>query len=226
MPVPMTGHIVTRRRLGRSAVHHRDQLSSTTTVVACSSASNYYCYSRLSHPRSVGGGVRGLRYQTLCCKTASCHHRVAQQAERPAQSGSSTSAPFWAAVVPHGSSTSSLVLYTSDACMQPIMQATRRQAQAQPRWPSSANSAWPLSCLSRPLSQQHQHFWQRRSQPLVTANHGRISVLAPYLTFRSCRPTGASRGQRRPELSRPDLPRAPPTLNRARASQPLAFVPG
>ena len=33
------------------------------------------------------------------------------------------------------------------ACMQPIMQATRRQAQ--PRRPS-VHSAWPLSCLSRP----------------------------------------------------------------------------
>jgi len=89
------------------------------------------------------------------------------------------------------------------------MQATRSQAQAQPRWPSSANSAWPLSCLSRPsrFLQQHHHFWQCLSRPLETANHGRISVLAPYLTFRSCRPSGASRGQRRPELSRPDLPR-------------------
>jgi len=55
--------------------------------------------------------------------------------------------------------------------------------------------------LASRLAQQHQHFWQRLSRPLETANHGRISVLAPYLTFRSCRPSEASRGQRRPELS-------------------------
>ena len=58
-----------------------------------------------------------------------------------------------AALVPHGSSCSSLVLYTSDACMQPTMQATRRQAQ--PRRPS-AHSAWPLSCLSRPSRFAHR----------------------------------------------------------------------
>lgn len=89
----MTGHIVTRRRLGRSARpqthHHPDQLSSTThrpLVVACSSGLQYIhqyrCYSRLSHPRLVGGGggggVRGLRCQALCfcCKTASCHQAL------------------------------------------------------------------------------------------------------------------------------------------------------
>ena len=174
--------------------------------------------------RRQRGGVRGLRCQARSVSAARqhlatkhCYHHVAQQAERPAQSGSSTSAPFWAALVPHGSSCSSLVLYTSDACMQPTMQATRREAQ--PRCPS-AHSAWPLSCISRPsrFARQHQHFWQRLSRPLDNANHGRISILAPYLTFRSCRPSGASIGQRRPELPRPDLPRAPPTLNRARAS--------
>ena len=178
--------------------------------------------------------MRGLRCQAVCfcCKTASCHQALLP----PRRSASGAPGPkrqldvssilgCAAALVPHGSSSSSLVLYTSDACMQPTMQATRREAQ--PRCPS-AHSAWPLSCISRPsrFARQHQHFWQRLSRPLDNANHGRISILAPYLTFRSCRPSGASIGQRRPELSRPDLPRAPPTLNRARASQPLAFVPG
>lgn len=89
MPVPMTGGIVTRRRLGRSARHHPDQLSSTTkprppsTVVACSGsesspgspAANRHstailaCLTRASSPEAFSH-----RLTTLAGKTPSCHH--------------------------------------------------------------------------------------------------------------------------------------------------------
>ena len=85
-----------------------------------------------------------------------------------------------------------LVLYTSYACS-----LCRPRREAQPTTAPSPTVAAPYS----------QHFWQRLSRASETANHGRISVLAPYLTFRSCSPSGASRGQRRPERCRPDLPR-------------------
>ena len=81
-----------------------------------------------------------------------------------------------AAIVPHGSSSSSLVLYTSDACMQPTMQATRRQAQ--PRRPS-AHSAWPLSCLSRP-----SRFAHRTTTTSGSASRGRWTtrIMGVYLS--------------------------------------------
>lgn len=95
--------------------------------------------------------------------------------------------------VPHGGRGSEcVVLYSSYACSLCRLYAGRAEAQ-----PTS------LSVLAH----VDQDFWPHASQHQQATNHGRLVCLARHLSFRSCRPSGASRGQRRPELSRSDLPR-------------------
>lgn len=150
-------------------------------------------YSRLSHVQSEGCGIR--QPSTVLCLLArqpagrsACSATARWQA---AQSGDRQRQLHFGLQLCHTAAGLAGTIHL--VCMQPMQAAQRGTAYHQSA--SQCGQATRPALLAAPLAAS------------AASNHGQIWPLARYLTFRSCSARRASSGQRRPELSRPDLPR-------------------
>lgn len=161
------------------------------------------------------------RYQYRAQPTCpAVEQRLATTPACPAQSSGRTSAPIRAAFVPPGSS-ARVLSYSSCACS--LLYSLLCVYAGRQRHSRRAASSPPTAAFWPRLSASTSGSAARGRQEHT--NHGRPPVLARYLGFCSCGRVGPEEGRGAPSAFVPTSP-GPPTLNRARTTQPLALVPG